>query len=208
VRANDRRKKSRCIVMEAEKTTWESLVLILVLACAVWWVWKRAIAKPKVDMQPNATAPPVPPPGIPVTITAKMARVVDPLIPVVMTSGATVPYTEDEVNQIVRSVLGRLNSLDEQVTLIQVVSVSKTQDSYKTVAYDIAMNVYDARENVGMQLLTTVLVPVSGLMYVRQLKLASETADTNAAPRGRDAVEKGGVAVYEDPVAVLSTMDL
>lgn len=191
---------------------WPLAVTIAALALVVWWVWReRSKTKPEVPLVPNVTPPPVPPPGIPLTLAEKMAKVVDTAIPVVMTSGSTVPYDDDEINQLVRRVLARLNAMGESVSLIKVVSSSKTQDSYKTVSYEIVISAFDSKSTVGLMLTISALVPVSGTLYVRTFKLYH-----NAPPREKATTAEPSAAYdqpslyaqYEDPVKVLAAMKI
>lgn len=188
--------------------SWRAVLVIAALAAVAWWVYREhGKTRPVVEMQPNVTAPPVPPPGVPLSVAAKMAAAVDELIPVVMTSGATVQYDDSEIRQIVRKVLDRVQ--DENLTLIQVASASKTIDSYKTVAYDIVVNLHDSRENVGLLVSISALVPLSNTLYVRSFRMVHSPEDPTAGPAG---LEPGGgdrgLAAYEDPVTVLSKMTL
>lgn len=183
-------------------TNWRAIAVLALLAAVVWWLWRlQDTAKPKVPMLANTPAPQVSLPGVSSTLLTKIARVPDVQIPVVMTSGSVVPYGEDEVRQIVRRVLERLNAMGESVSLIQVVSVSKTLDSYKTVAYELVISVHDSKQTVGMMLSLSVLVPVSGEVYVRSFRPYNTTVDTGPPGAGDHA---GSVfAEFEDPVAVL-----
>ena len=190
---------------------WRTVAVIAALALVVWWVWKeRSKTKPDVAMRPNVSPAPVPPPGIPLDLSSKMARVVDTAIPVVMTSGRPVPYDEDEVGQLVRRVLARLNSMGENVSLIKVISVSKTQDSYKTVTYDLVISVFDATNNVGMMLTVSILIPVSGAMYVREFRLYHRDGAVERGPNAASdpSLGTGGFAAFEDPAAVLAKMKI
>lgn len=191
------------------RVSWRVVAVVAALALLAWWVLRRppATAVPELPMRPNATPQPAPLPGVPLSLSTKMAMVVDTQIPVVMTSGTPVPYDDDDIRQVVRSVLAKLNAMDESVTVIQVVSASKTQDSYKTVAYDVVASVHDAKENVGMLLDVSALVPVSGKLYVRKLQMHNKAPDTVAGPEAREG-GGGGLAAYEDPVALLSKMKL
>lgn len=186
---------------------WRTLAVIALIGLVAWWVWTNQPKKmPDVVMQPNTPAPVAQVPGVPPTVVSKMARVADTQIPVVMTSGTAVQYGDDEIRQVIRQVLDRLNAMDEKMTLIQVASASKTVDSYKTVAYDIVASMYDSRENVGMLVAMSVLVPASGKLYVRSLKLHNSPSESNPGPPGAGENPRGGLAEYEDPVTVLRKM--
>lgn len=188
---------------------WHAVVVIVVLVVVAWWVWKRhAKTAPTVPVQENTRAPTDSLPGISPNIETKLARVPDTQIPVVMTTGSTMQYGDDEIRHIIRQALERLNSMDEQVSLIQVTSASKTQDSYKTVAYDLVFSVHDARENVGMLLSLSALVPVSGKLYVRSLKMYNTPADRDPGPAAAGSTQRENLAEYEDPVSALSKVKL
>lgn len=184
-----------------ERWNWRVIAVVAALGLVAWWAWKQQTTVPEVPMQNNATPPPDPPAGVPLSLTQKMAMLVDKQIPVVMTSGSAVPYDDDEIARLVRVVLGRLNSMDESVSPITTASVSKTQDSYKTVTYDIVANVHDARARVGLMVFLQVLVPVSGKMYIRQLRLYNDKdrGDGPAAASG-----PAGPAPYESALEVLA----
>lgn len=182
--------------------TWRTMLVIAALAAAAWWVWRESPRKkPAVALQSNVTPPPPAPPGVPMTLTTKMAQAVDTQIPVVMTSGSVVQHDDDEIRSIVRKVLSRLNDMGEAITLLQIASAAKTQDSYKTVSYEIVAQVFDSRENVGMSIVIHALVPLSGQLYVRTLRLQN-TPDDGKGPAGVEG-RGAGLAAYEDPVAVL-----
>lgn len=193
--------------MDSDTSDTVRLVLVLaVVAALAWWILRHqgADKRPLVQMESNATPAPPAPPGIPPNLPEKLAIAVDTQIPVVMTSGSPVQYGEDEIAQIVRSVLARINHMDEQLTLIQVASASKTTDSYKTVSYDIRASVHDSRDNISMLLDMAVLIPVNGSLYIRKLRLAQDAADPTKGPAGFEPA--GGLAAYDDPVAVLGKM--
>lgn len=185
---------------------WRTILVVAVLLAAVWWIWReRSKTKPEVVLQPNATPAPPLSPGIPVSLGEKMARLVDTAIPVVSTSGAPVPHDDDEIRQLVRVVLGRVNAMGESISLMNIVSVSKTQDSYKTVTYDIVCNVYDAQANLGMMHTISVLIPVSGTLYIREYKMTQDVPSKAGAGLGA-ASDPAEFAAYEDPLAVLGAM--
>lgn len=195
--------------ISGSRPRWHTIAVIAVVLGAAWWVWKRhAKAAPDVPVQANTPAPVDPLPGISPNIVTKLARVPDAQIPVVMTSGASVQYGDDEVRQVIRLVLDRLNSMGERVSLIQLTSASKTLDSYKTVAYDIVFFAHDARENVGMLLSLSALVPVSGKLYVRSLKMYNTPADRDPGPPAAGDNPRAALAEYEDPVTALSKVKL
>lgn len=191
---------------ETAGTNWRTFLVIAALALVVWWVWRERGKKRRVKMQDNVSPPPVPPPGVPLTLTEKMAQVVDTAIPVVMTSGTSAAYDDTEVVKVANAVLARLNALGEKVALIKVTSASKTVDSYKTVSYDLVVSAYDPRANVGVLLAISVLVPVSGKMYVRTLKMYHEAEDKTPGPRA--ASDPVDLAPFEGPLDVLSSMKL
>ena len=188
---------------------WHTLVVIAVVLGAAWWVWNRhAKAAPDVAVQANTPAPADPLPGISPNVVSKLARVPDAQIPVVMTSGSSVQYGDDEIRQVIRHALERLNSMGERVSLIQVTSASKTLDSYKTVAYDIVFSAHDAQENVGMLLSLSALVPVSGELFVRSLKMYNTPAERNPGPPAAGDNPRAALAEYEDPVVALSKVKI
>lgn len=186
---------------------WRVIAVIAALVLVAWWVWRQSSkTKPDVPLRSNDATAPLAPPGIPLTLTEKMARAVDTVIPVVMTSGTLVPHDDDEIRQLVRKVFSRLNAMGEAVTLIKVVSASKTQDSYKTVSYEMVLNAHDAVHNVGVMLTLAVLIPASGKLYVRQFRLYHDAEKTDPGPGA--ASEPAGLAAYEDPMKVLQGMKL
>ena len=192
-----------------QTASWRNLAVIAVLAIALWWVWRRYARKaPAVRLVPNTPAPLAVQPGVPPTLVTRLAQSTDTQIPVVMTSGSQVPYDDADIKQIVQRALDRLNSLGEKVSLIQVVSASKTQDSYKTVAYDIVISAYDGKENVGVKLSLSALVPVTGKVYIRAFKLFNTPSEKDAGPPGPGADPTAEFARYEDPVSVLRNMKL
>ena len=184
-------------------TVW--LAVVAALALAVWWVMTRA-KKPELYLQDNEAAPPPVPPGVPLSLVEKMASLVNPKIPVVMTSGSAVPYDDADVRQVLREVLDKLNALGEAVSLIHVVNVSKTVDSYKTVTYDIVFNVHDAKAIVGLMLAVTVLVPNTGVRYIRRFELFHKP--TTEGPTGTPEVNSRELAAFEDPLTMLSKTKL
>lgn len=198
---------------ETASSPWRTLLIVAAIALAAYlvWRWRRGAAAEdvsQVQMTSNATPPPEPPAGTPASLPAKMAQVVDTQIPVVMTAGEAVPYDEDEVKGVVKGVLDQLNARDESVTLIQVVNTSKTVDSYKTVAYDLLVNVHDNKASVGLQMFMSVLVAATGKRFVRALRLAqSPEQPATQGPAGAGEGE-GELAPYQDPIDALKNLKL
>lgn len=184
---------------------WRVLLVLLVLVGVAWWIWTKKTQKPEVPLTPNITSPPPAPPGISKSLVEKMAMATDKQIPVVMTSGTPVPYDTDEIHRIVNTVLGKVNAMNESLTFISLASASKTQDSYKTVSYDIVANVYDSKNNVGIMVTINVLIPVSGFMYVRTLQLFHAHGKEDGL---RAASEPVRMAAYESPLDVLAGTEL
>jgi hypothetical protein len=207
---------------------WRTFVVLLALGAAALWVWRSsAVTPPRVPMVPNATPAPEPPPGVPSPVARSMAGAVDTQIPVIMTTGTPVPYDDAEVARLTKLALARLNAglvtitggsggsggsgggtvggsgsgSGDGVTLIAVVDVAKTQDSYKTVAYEIVASVYDPRHNVGMLLTVSLLVPVSGAVYVRRLQAFNKARDDSPLV---SASVPAGHATFESPLALLA----
>lgn len=187
--------------------SWRTVLVIGIMAAIVWYIWRRGWkTKPTVPLTNNSSPAPPAPAGISLTFTEKLARLVDTAIPVVMTSGSVVQYDEDEIGQIVRQVLQRLNAMGESVTLMKVVDVSKTQDSYKTVTYDILINVHDAITRVGLLLNLSVLIPVSGTLYIRKFQMYNKPESQGAGLQA--ATDPAGFASYDSPLQVLSNLKL
>ena len=187
--------------------SWRNIAVIAALAFIVWFVWNRMARKaPEVRLERNTPAPVDLLPGVPQTLVTHLAQTTDEAIPVVMTAGKAVPYDDDDIRQVVRQALDRLNSLGEKVTFIQVVSASKTVDSYKTVAYEVVFSAYDGRENVGVKLSLSALVPVSGKLYLRAFTMFNTPGQKDAGPPGPGADPRAEFAAYEDPVSVLRSL--
>lgn len=196
----------------SSSSPWRTLLVVAAIALAAYlvWRWRHSVVEdvPQVQMTSNATPPPEAPAGTPASLPAKMAQVVDTQIPVVMTAGEAVPYDEDEVKGIVKGVLDQLNARDENVTLIQLVNTSKTVDSYKTVAYDVLVNVHDNKANVGLQLFMSVLVAATGKRFVRALRMAqSPEQPATQGPAGAGEGQ-GELAPYQDAVDALKNLKL
>lgn len=197
------------------ETTWRALLVVAAVALAAYmvWRWRKAEGAATVEPAPmtsNVTPAPQAPVGTPASLPAKMAAMVDPQIPVVMTAGAPVPFDDEEIKGVVNGVLAQLNARDEDVTLIQLVNSSKTADSYKTVAYDVLANVHDNRANVGLQIFLSVLVAATGTRYVRALRMAqSPEQPATQGPEGAGSAAAGGnLAPFEDPVEALKNLKL
>lgn len=189
----------------SESIRWSNVVLIAALAFVVWWVWRRTRSnRPQAPMAQVTPAPPKLLPGISVALPVKLAKAADTRIPVVMTSGSQVPYDDAEVKTVVQQALDRVNAQDEKLTLIQVVSASKTLDSYKTVSYNVVISVHDSKENVGMMLALTALVPTSGKLYVRSFNLFNTAQDKDPGPPGTG--DEAPLAKFEDPMTILKSM--
>lgn len=196
-------------VSSQSSLSWRNIALLVALAFVVWWVWRRHARKmPDVKLERNTPAPVTQLPGVPATLITHLAQTTDSQIPVVMTAGNQVPYDDEDIKQVVRYGLDRLNLLGQKVSLIQVVSAAKTSDSYKTVAYDIVFSAYDGRENVGVKLSLSVLVPLSGKLYIRSFKMFNTPSEKDAGPPGPGADSQAEFARYEDPVSVLRNLKL
>jgi hypothetical protein len=100
-----------------------------------------------------------------------LASVVDLSPPVsALTMRDSVPYTDEEIRQIVSNVLARINDQGAwDLRLVALDGVSKTVDSYKTLLYEITFAAYSPPRNIGIKMTTSVLVPASNVMYVRSL---------------------------------------
>ena len=183
------------------------LALLVALALAVaWWVWSRQARDEAVEPMPAGPPPlraaPDAPPGIPLTLVDKIRRAVDTSIPTVVTSGAPVQYTDAEISQVATAALGRVNALGERLTLISVASASKTQDSYKNVAYELVVNAHDAGAGIGLLLAISLVVPETNRIYVRAMRLYNDAPDPMASLR--TASDPPGHATFEDPLDLLA----
>ena len=186
---------------------WTHVAVILALALVVaWWVWGRqgrdeAVATMPAGAQPLPAAPDALP-GIPLTLLDKLRRAVDVSIPVVVTSGAPMQYTDSEIAQVANAALSRVNSQGERLTLISVASASKTQDSYKNAAYELVVNAHDATAGIGLLLAISLVVPETNAIYVRAMRLYNDVADPMASLQ--TASDPAGHATFEDPLDMLA----
>ena len=189
---------------------WTRTHLAVVMAVALvlggWWWWNRRDQDIEVVSSPEAPLPtaPVPPPGIPPTLVDKIARAVDESIPVVVTSGAPVQYTDSEIAQVTSAALRRVNSQGENLVLISVASASKTQDSYKNTAYELVVNVHDTAASIGLLLALSLVVSDANAVYVRAMRLYNDVPDPMVSLRA--ASEPAGNATFEDPLDMLSQL--
>lgn len=190
-----------------EPIHWRNVLLIAAVAFVVWWVWRRKRSSNRLEpvMTDVTPTPPKLLPGISATLPVKLSRATDTRIPVVMTSGSQAPYDEGEIKRIAQEALDRLNSQGEKVTLIQVVNASKTIDSYKTVSYNVVISVHDSKENVGMMLALTALVPTSGKVFLRSFNLFNTAQDKDPGPPGATG-DEAPLAKFEDPISILKSM--
>ena len=186
------------------------LVMLAVAVLVLWWLWRRSAttrAEPDVPLLQASAAQPAPPatafPGVPQTLLQKMSAAQDTNIPVVMTSGSPVQYDDTEIENVVKNALDKVNAQDENLTLMSVSSASKTQDSYKTVAYDVVANVYDSKTLVGLLISVSVLVAADGKTYLKTLKLYNDVPDPMSSLQS--AADPAGQATYSDPLDILAS---
>jgi hypothetical protein len=106
------------------------------------------------------------------SLEASLASVIDRAPPIKASSmRESVPYTDEEIRQIVANVLARVNDVTEwDLRLVALDGITKTVDSYKTLVYELTFAAYSPPRNVGIKLSTTVLVPPTNAMYVTDLK--------------------------------------
>ena len=101
-----------------------------------------------------------------------LASVVDATPPVkALPMRESVPYSDEEIRQVVGNVLARVNdAADWDLRLVGLDGITKTVDSYKTLVYELTFAAYSPPRNVGIKLSTAVLVPPTNAMYVTALK--------------------------------------
>jgi hypothetical protein len=123
-----------------------------------------------------------------------LSSVVDtapPVVPLPMRD--SVPYTDEEVRQIVSNVLARINDNGAwDLRLVALDGVSKTVDSYKTLLYELTFAAYSPPRNIGIKMATTVIVPPTNVMYIQTLKTfnAPVTDDPVRGSRGPQTEEE------------------
>ena len=188
---------------------WRHVVVVAVMVLLVWWLFSRSSTRSNdAPLEPNPTPARTPAsearlPGVPQTLLKKMEAAQDANIPVVMTSGSAVEYGDNEVEDIAKAALARVNVQNEDLNLIALASVSKTIDAYKTVAYDIVANVFDTKATVGIMVSIIVLVASTGKVYLRTLRMYNDGPDPMASLG--TASDPTGPATYQDPLALLAS---
>lgn len=184
---------------------WRNLALLAALAVAAWWLWRRySEEEPRAPVAERPREEPPPLPGLPAALAQKMGRAADTAIPVVPTSGTPVEFEDDEVEQVAKAALARVNAQDESLVLMQVVSATKTLDAYKTVAYDIVCNAYDQRNSIGLLLAVKALLDVNGTLYISTLRPYHDVPDP--MPQLGSAADPPPPADFEDPLTLLAKM--
>lgn len=191
--------------MEWTRAHWAVVVAVALVLLGGWWWWTRQVHDDTVAVPlpvVSLPSPPVSPPGIPPTLVDKITRAVDVSIPVVVTSGAPMPYTDSEIARVASAALSRVNSQGENLVLISVASASKTQDSYKNTAYELVVNAHDSVAGIGLLLTISLVVSETNAVYVRAMRLFNDVPDPMASLR--TASDPAGHATFEDPLDMLS----
>lgn len=120
-------------------------------------------------------------------LDAVLAGVLDTALPVTPSPmRESVPYTDEEIRQIVDNVLARVNDVSDSswdLRLVALDGIRKTVDGYKTLLYELSFAVYSPPRNIGIKLSATVVVPPTNMMYVQQLHTFN-AAMTDDAVRG------------------------
>ena len=190
----------------ARAFAWRTVAVFAVLLLAAWWLWTTYNpAEPRVPVA-ALPAPEPAPAGLPEPLVQKMQSAQDEAAPVVMTAGTPVEYDDDEVADVARRALGRVNAQGEALALLQVVSAKKTVDAYKTVAYELVCNTYDTKTNVGVLLSIKALLDVNGKLYISQLRPYHSVPDPMAHLGA--ASDPAPPADFEDPLELLAKMPL
>jgi hypothetical protein len=149
--------------------------LLLALAAVLALTWRRtdrlearAPAAPAAPVERTyAVQPPAPGAGSP--LAGVLALAVDPAVPP-PSPGEEVPHDDEEARAILEAVLRRVNGLAPvNLGLVDVESVQKTVDGYKTLRYEIVAGVYSRSRNVAAKVQASVDVTAEGTMYVRKL---------------------------------------
>lgn len=182
------------------------LVSTLALGAVMWTMYRerrymafdtsRPVVVPVIPpapRKPKARAPATPAPtvikkarGDTDDLESVLGSVVDvspPVTPLPMRD--SVPYTNEEVRQIVSNVLARINDQGAwDLRLVALDSISKTVDSYKTLLYELTFAAYSPPRNIGIKMATSVIVPPTNVMYIRDLRSFNARATTDDPVRG------------------------
>ena len=149
------------------------IILVLLYVCR---------PKPSVASvtQPDPVSPVPAPPGVPPTLLQILQKVTDAQTPNMVAPVRDAPYDDDEIKQVLRPLLDKINGLGAKVVMVgNAHKAAKTFDANNMVQYTVTWSVYDARENVSVLLATTLLV-TSSAMYAKEMRLATppSTHDT------------------------------
>lgn len=171
------------------------IVLILLYVCR---------PKPNVALitQPVPASPVPAPSGVPLSLLQILQTVTDVQVPPMVAPVRDVPYDDEEIKQILRPLLAKINGLGANVVMVgNAVKASKTVDGNGMVQYTVTWSVYDARDNVSV-LLTTTLLVTSSAMYAKDVRLATPPPTNDSLGTLSKDVE---YAEFVDPVTLFQT---
>ncbi len=89
------------------------------------------------------------------------------------------PVGDEESRAIARAIVGRANAADPGlgIELVELDSVQKTVDSYKTIRYVLQLNVYVRKTQMGAKLAAVVYVDTKDAMYFDVIKTYDAMSD-------------------------------
>lgn len=94
-------------------------------------------------------------------------------------SSESVPFEASEVRAIAAEAMRRVNLRDRSlgVSLVDIGTVSKSMNSYKTLEYVLQMNVYVAKHTMATKLVAVVVVDSKNTVFVKTLKTYNDERD-------------------------------
>lgn len=172
-------------------------VLLLRSPAARPGVAARASAREAFQTAARAKAPDgdrlahVPLPGDRSPLAPHLARAVDVGAPAASTAGGEdVPFSNDEVREVLRRVVARINGVNKglDLALVSFDNVRKTVDAYKTLRYEADAQVHSVAQMYSSRFTATVDITSSNAMYIRGLSVHSAAKDTSGVAAGTAAL--------------------
>lgn len=97
------------------------------------------------------------------------------------TAGEAVPYDAEEVKDVMRGVVERINRRSPlDLSLLSVDGVRKTVDRYKNLRYEASLTAYSKTKNVGSKLGVVVEVTPDGRELVKSLRVQNAARDNSS----------------------------
>lgn len=135
----------------------------------------RTYAVPHVPAPPTENSP----------LAPYLAAAVDGTVPT-EAPGESVPFSKDEVRDLLNRVVSKINGLHPglDLALVHFENVRKVVDAYKTVRYEADVQVHSVPRMFSSRMTVKAEVSAAGRLYVRSLGVHNARPDTSPVGAG------------------------